>query len=258
VRATFFVVGSVGEAYPELVREVARRGHEIGSHTYGHDLVHRLRPEDFRADVTRSRQQLEDLSGQAVLGFRAPEFSVGYLGHWSFAVLAEAGFLYDSSVFPIAGSRYGIPEAPPGPFPIDTGRGTLWEFPLATWDVRGRRLPVAGGTYFRLLPGRVLRHALARAEALGRDSVLYFHPYEFHRGWLYVSGLSWRQRLHPAHIRFGLLHNVATGAVGRRLRSLLREFSFAPLRELYRRHSGAQPPATDPVGSSQTTQTLSS
>jgi polysaccharide deacetylase family protein (PEP-CTERM system associated) len=236
-RATFFVVGAIARAHPDLVREVARRGHEIGSHTDGHELIHRLSPEEFRTDVVESRRHLQDLTGQPVLGFRAPEFSVGHLGHWSFAVLAEAGYAYDSSVFPIAAARYGIPDAPRTPFPIETDAGTLWEFPLATWDFGGRRLPAAGGTYFRLLPLLALRRALHQAQADHRPAVLYFHPYEFHRGWLYVSGLSWRQRLHAANVRFSLLHNVGTAAVGARLRALLREFSFGPLGELYRRKS---------------------
>jgi polysaccharide deacetylase family protein (PEP-CTERM system associated) len=232
VRATFFVVGMVAEAYPDLVREIAARGHEIGSHTYNHRLIPELDAGRFRADVDRSRRQLQDLTGQPVLGFRAPEFSVGRLGHWCFAVLAEAGFAFDSSVFPITG-RYGIPDAARTPFPIETPAGVLWEFPLATAEVAGRQLPVAGGSYFRVLPGAVLRRALATNDAEGRPSVLYFHPYEFHSGWLYLSGLAWRQRLNPAHLRFGVLHNWATGAVARRLVALLREFSFAPLAELY-------------------------
>jgi polysaccharide deacetylase family protein (PEP-CTERM system associated) len=258
VRATFFVVGAVADAYPELVREVAARGHEIGSHTYRHELVDRLRPDEFRADIARSRQQLQDLTGQPVLGFRAPEFSVGDLGHWSFSVLAEVGFAYDSSVFPVAGARYGIPAAPPAPFPIETACGTIWEFPLATWAVGRRQLPVAGGSYFRVLPQPVLRRALRQREVAGHNAVLYVHPYEFHRGWLYLSGLSWRQRLHPAHVRFGLLHNVATSAVTRRVRSLLAEFKFVPLEALYRHYTGELDAAAgEMLGSPQTTDTLS-
>jgi polysaccharide deacetylase family protein (PEP-CTERM system associated) len=233
VRATFFVVGMVAEAYPDLVREVAARGHEIGSHSYHHHLLDSVDARHFKADVDRSRKQLQDLTGQPVLGFRAPEFSVGYLGHWSFRVLAEAGFAFDSSVFPVAGARYGIPEAPCGSFAIETGSGTLWEFPLATWQLRSLRLPAAGGSYFRIMPGSVLRRAMLQSDREGRSAILYFHPYEFHRGWLYLSGLAWRQRAHPAHLRFGVLHNLATGAVGRRLRSLLREFRFTSLSELY-------------------------
>ena len=233
VRATFFVVGSVADAYPELVREVAARGHEIGSHTYGHELVYRLEPGAFKADLERSRAQLQELTGQPVLGFRAPEFSVGSLGHWSFEVIAEAGFRYDSSVFPVPGARYGIPDAPRHPFAIETPSGTLHEFPLATWDVGRLRLPVAGGSYFRLLPRRLLRRALLDGAAAGRTAVLYFHPYEFSRRRLSLAGLSWRQRLRPAHLKFNVLHNAGTGLIGRRLRSLLAEFAFGRLGDIY-------------------------
>jgi polysaccharide deacetylase family protein (PEP-CTERM system associated) len=254
-RATFFVVGAVGESNPDLVREVAGRGHEIGSHTYFHEPISRLRADEFKADVSRSRQQLQDLTGQPVLGFRAPEFSVGHLAHWSFRVLAEVGFAYDSSVFPTTAARYGIPDAPLSPFPIETAGGTLWEFPLATWDLGRRRLPAAGGSYFRLLPLPALRCALSQAEAARRPAVLYFHPYEFHRGWLYLSGLSWRERLHAANVRFSLLHNVGTAAIEARLRALLRGFAFAPLGELYRRHSGrAQDPGPEALATARTTE----
>ena len=119
IRATFFVVGNVADAYPELVREVARRGHEIGSHSYSHELISCMEPAAFKADMERSLKQLQELTGQPVLGFRAPEFSVGSLNHWCFEILAELGFRYDSSVFPIAGARYGIPAAPRHPLLTD-------------------------------------------------------------------------------------------------------------------------------------------
>src|SRR5919202_2775654 len=168
VRATFFVLGNVAETYPELVREVAHRGHEIGSHTYSHELIFRMKPAAFKADMERSLGQLQDLTGQPVLGFRAPEFSVGHLRHWCFEILAELGFRYDSSVFPVQGARYGIPEAPRYPFAIATPSGTLYEYPLATWDVGRFRVPVAGGSYFRLLPSGFLRSELNDIDAQKR------------------------------------------------------------------------------------------
>ena len=247
VRATFFVVGSVADAYPGLVREVAARGHEIGSHTYGHELIYRLEPRAFKADLERSRAQLQELTGQPVLGFRAPEFSVGSLGHWSFEVIAEAGFRYDSSVFPMPGARYGIPDAPRHPFAIETPGGTLHEFPLATWDVGRLRLPVAGGSYFRLLPTALLRRALRDGEAAGRIAVLYFHPYEFSRRRLSLAGLSWRQRLRPAHLKLSVLHNAGTGLIGWRLRSLLAEFAFGPLGDTHARSVVEAGAPTPPV-----------
>jgi polysaccharide deacetylase family protein (PEP-CTERM system associated) len=238
VRATFFVLGNVADAYPGLVREVARRGHEIGSHTYSHELIFRMEPAVFKADMERSLAQLQDLAGQPVLGFRAPEFSVDHLQHWSFEILAELGFRYDSSVFPLPRARYGIPEAPRYPFAIATPSGRIYEYPLATWDVGRFRLPIAGGSYFRLLPGRLLRRALSDADASERTAVLYFHPYEFHRGWLNLSRPAWRRGLRAGNMKLTLsrvlLHNFGTGLIGRRLKPLLTQFKFMPLGDIYR------------------------
>jgi polysaccharide deacetylase family protein (PEP-CTERM system associated) len=238
VRATFFVLGNVAEAYPGLVREVVRRGHEVGSHTHSHALISDLEPAAFRADVERSLAGLQDLTGQPVLGFRAPEFSVGHLRHWCFEILAELGFRYDSSVFPLPRVRYGIPEAPRHPFAIATPSGEIQEYPLATWDVGRFRLPVAGGSYFRLLPGRLLRRALDDIDAGGRPAVLYFHPYEFHRGWLNPSWPAWRRSLRASNLKFTLsrilLHNFRTNLIGERLKPLLSRFRFMPLGDIYR------------------------
>ncbi len=238
VRATFFVLGNVAEAHPALVREVARRGHELGSHTHSHDLIFRTEPAAFRADMERSLAGLQDLTGQPILGFRAPEFSVGHLRHWCFEILAELGFRYDSSVFPLPHARYGIPEAPRHPFAIATPGGEIQEYPLATWDVGRFRLPVAGGSYFRLLPGRLLLRALEDIDAGGRTAVLYFHPYEFHQGWLNPSWPAWRRSLHASNLKFTLsrilLHNFRTNLIGERLKPLLRRYRFVPLGDIYR------------------------
>jgi polysaccharide deacetylase family protein (PEP-CTERM system associated) len=242
VQATFFVLGLVAEAFPELIGEVVRRGHEVGSHTYSHELIYRMEPAAFKADMERSVKQLQDLTGRPVVGFRAPEFSVGHLKHWCFEILAGLGIRYDSSVFPIAGVRYGIPGAPRLPFTIDTPSGPVREFPLATWDLGRFRLPVAGGTYFRLFPGRVLRRAIASAEASGRLAVLYFHPYEFSDRFLRLDGLTARQWMRPCHIKYTALHNVSTCRIASRLRFLLSSFSFRTLEEHFRHeHVGNGP-----------------
>jgi polysaccharide deacetylase family protein (PEP-CTERM system associated) len=238
VRATFFVLGNVAETHPELVREVARRGHEIGSHTHSHELIFRTEPAAFRADVERSLAGLQDLTGQPVLGFRAPEFSVGNLRHWCFEILAELGFRYDSSVFPLPHARYGIPEAPRHPFTIATPSGEIQEYPLATWNAGRFHLPVAGGSYFRLLPGSLLRRALDDIDTSGRTAVLYFHPYEFHAGWLNPSWPAWRRSLRASNLKFTLsrilLHNFGTDLIGQRLKPLLARFRFMPLGDIYR------------------------
>jgi polysaccharide deacetylase family protein (PEP-CTERM system associated) len=238
VRATFFVLGNVAEAYPELIGEVARRGHEVGSHTHSHELISRMDREGFKMDVERSLDSLQNVTDRPVLGFRAPEFSVGHLRHWCFEVLAELGFRYDSSVFPLPRARYGIPGAPRRPFTIETPSGPIQEYPLATWDAGTTRLPVAGGSYFRLLPGGLLRRALDDIDAEGRTAVLYFHPYEFHAGLLSPSWAAWRRSLRASNLKFTLsrivLHNFRTGVIARRLEPLLGRFEFAPLGDIYR------------------------
>jgi polysaccharide deacetylase family protein (PEP-CTERM system associated) len=244
VRATFFVVGNVAETYPELVREVVRRGHEVGSHTHSHELIFRMEPSAFKADVERSLVKLQDLTGQPVLGFRAPEFSVGHLRHWCFEILVELGFRYDSSVFPLPRVRYGIPEAPRRPFAITTPSGTIQEYPLATWNLGRFRLPVAGGSYFRLLPDRLVYRALNAIDESGLTAVLYFHPYEFHTGWLIPSRLAWQRSLRASNLKFTLsrvfLHNVRTNVIAQRLRPLLARFEFMPLGGVYRATFGSR------------------
>jgi polysaccharide deacetylase family protein (PEP-CTERM system associated) len=244
VRATFFVVGNITETYPQLVREVLRRGHEVGSHTHSHELIFRMEPSAFKADVERSLVKLQDLTGQPVHGFRAPEFSVGHLRHWCFEILAELGFRYDSSVFPLPHVRYGIPEAPRRPFAIMTPSGTIQEYPLATWDLGRFRLPVAGGSYFRLLPERLVYRALNAIDESGLTTVLYFHPYEFHTGWLTPSRLAWQRSLRASNLKFTLsrvfLHNVRTNVIAQRLLPLLTRFEFMPLGDVYRATFGSR------------------
>jgi polysaccharide deacetylase family protein (PEP-CTERM system associated) len=229
-RATFFVVGLLAKQYPDLVREIAKQGHEIGSHSYEHRLLTTLSRSELHADLERSKKQLEDLTGKAVVGFRAPEFSVQSTDHFCFEVLAELGFKYDSSVFPTHGARYGIPTASRLPFSIETPAGAIREFPLATLKLGRAQLPIAGGSYFRLIPGAVLQRALRSAEADGCTAVLYFHPYEFSEDWLYVPGLGLKNLSIAKSLA---LHNFRTSKVRERLVAMLRSFRFAPLGELH-------------------------
>jgi polysaccharide deacetylase family protein (PEP-CTERM system associated) len=231
-KATFFAMGRLARAFPDLVREVARRGHEIGSHSHNHQLIYRMSPDAFREEMAVARARLQDLVGEAVLGFRAPEFSVQRLDHWCFDVLAEVGFEYDSSVFP-SPARYGIPTAPRTPFTIQTKSGPIAEFPVASWCMRGHRLAIAGGTYWRLWPRAVLDRALRDLEAEHVPAVLYFHPYEFHRGFLRLSNLGWASTLNPAYLKYVALHNMMTGRIGSRLSAVLRRHPFQPLGQLH-------------------------
>ncbi len=237
VRATFFVVGAVAQSFPGLVREVERRGHEVGSHSHLHEMPTSMSREGFKNDVARSVARLQDITGKPVLGFRAPEFAVGGLDHWSFEVLAELGFLYDSSVFPLERLRYGIAGAPREPFTIETAAGPIREFPLASWRFGRFDLPVAGGGYFRILPAHLIRAALQGMDRIGRPGIFYVHPYEFDTRPLTPRRATWRGDLRLKALPFALsriaLHNFNRGSTEKVLSRLLFDFDFQPLHELY-------------------------
>lgn len=178
-RATFFILGVTAEACPQVVHDVRAAGHEIGSHGYGHQLVRTLNADTFRADLDRSIAVLRDICGTAPLGYRAPEFSIDRPSFWAFDVLLDCGFTYDSSIYPFGGRRYGIPDFPLDPHAVTAPSGrTIMEIPLAVLEVMDRRIPVAGGGYWRLMPAPVLDWAMSRFGE-SRTPMLYFHPAEF-------------------------------------------------------------------------------
>lgn len=183
---TFYVVGAIARTHPKLVRDIAAAGHEVGSHSYDHRRVHRFTPDAFRADLLASKDALEQATGAPVYGFRAPTFSVTRETAWAVDVLAECGFEYDSSIFPVRHDRYGVPDAPRAPFVVRGHARELLELPPLTLRALGLNLPVAGGGYFRLFPLGFMRAGLrqvARAAATGPQvGMLYFHPWEFDPG----------------------------------------------------------------------------
>ena len=180
-KATFFVVGQLARSQPDLVRAMHRAGHEVASHGWDHRRIHNLSPAEFRADVRQSKDVLEQITGAAVLGYRAPTFSVDRRTAWALDVLAETGLAYDSSVYPVRHDRYGVPDAPRGPFMARGKTHSILELPPARLDLLGLRLPMGGGGYFRLFPLCLLRHALGQTlrEVQPPVAVLYFHPWEF-------------------------------------------------------------------------------
>lgn len=177
-KATFFVLGWVARHRPDVVREVARAGHEIASHGFWHHRVSTQSSEAFREDVRASKRVLEDLTGLPVSGYRAPSFSIVRGHEWAFDVLLEEGFRYDSSVFPIRRAGYGYPGAPRVPHVIERPSGTLREFPPATTLLGGVVVPAAGGGYLRQFPRWVIRRAFAEADARGTPATFYIHPWE--------------------------------------------------------------------------------
>lgn len=184
VRATFFILGWVASRHPELVRRIHRAGHEVASHGTGHRMVYDLTAEQFRRDVTDSKQVLEDIVGAPVIGYRAPSYSITRRSWWALDILADVGYRYDSSIFPIRHYRYGIPGYRRFPHRIDLGGGAgIWEFPLTTVSLFGLNFPIAGGAYLRFLPAWLVRSGLLWVNRKEREpAVIYFHPWEIDDG----------------------------------------------------------------------------
>jgi polysaccharide deacetylase family protein (PEP-CTERM system associated) len=224
VRATFFVLGWVAERHPSLVRAIAAQGHEVACHGYGHQMITRMSRAEFSDDLRWAKATVEDAAGVAVIGYRAPTFSVVRETLWSLEILAKAGFQYDSSIFPIVHDRYGIPDAPRFPHRMAAGPGmAIAEFPLSTVARFRWRLPVAGGGYFRLLPYTVTSWALRQLNLReGQPAIVYLHPWEIDPGQPRLPV----RRL--AHFR----HSVNIGTTASKLRRLLQEFDFAPVRDV--------------------------
>jgi polysaccharide deacetylase family protein (PEP-CTERM system associated) len=195
VKGTFFTLGWVAERHPALMRRIAAAGHEIASHGWDHARVFTLTPESFRADLKRARQAIEDACGVTPLGYRAPSFSIDARTPWAHPILAEEGYVYSSSVAPLAHDHYGWPEAPRfahRPLP-----GTdLIELPVTTIELAGRRLAAGGGGFFRLLPYAFSNWAIARVNGgEDRPAVFYFHPWEIDPGQPRVAGAPLKSRL---------------------------------------------------------------
>jgi polysaccharide deacetylase family protein (PEP-CTERM system associated) len=223
IRATFFFLGRIGRDLPDVVREVAELGHEIGSHSYDHLRVFGMERSEFKEAASRSRRQLEDAAGVPVRGFRAPDFSIRRSSQWAVDELAAAGYAYDSSFYPISGHDvYGVPDAPHG---IHRHPNGLVEFPLATSSLFGRRFPFGGGGYFRLYPLAVTAALLRKRNNGQEPCMVYIHPYEVGPVIPHVVELS-------AYRRFRHYHGCRHGA--RRLRRLLAQFRFAPAIDVLR------------------------
>lgn len=240
VRATFFVLGLVARREPELVRRIAAAGHEIGSHGWDHEQVFRKTPERFRAELTRSFETLSALVGHPIAGYRAPHFSIGPATYWALDVLADVGFAYDSSIFPFAGPRYGVPDFPRSPVRLHRNGRRLVELPLSTVRAMGRNVPVAGGGYFRLLPGRLIERAVRAVHADGLPFVAYCHPYEFRREPLVYPRTTPGALGGARAALLGAKFNFRRGSMPGKLARLLERFPFTSFEAALR---DAQPAA---------------
>ena len=217
VKATFFTLGWIAKRHPATIRTIAAQGHEVASHGWDHKRVFALDPRSFADDLRRTRETLEGIVGQPVVGYRAPSFSIDARNRWAHEVLAEQGYRYSSSVAPVAHDHYGWPEAPRFAFrPVDGS--PLVEMPVTTGQVAGRRFAAGGGGFFRVLPYAVSRWAIGQVNAReGRPAVFYFHPWEVDPGQPRVAGAPLRSRLR---------HYTNLAAMHGKLERLLGEFRW--------------------------------
>jgi len=223
VRATFFVLGWVADRYPDLVKEIAASGHEIATHGYWHELVYRQTPAEFAADLSQSLAAIgQAFNGLQPAGYRAPAFSITNQSLWALDILRDHSITYDSSIFPLAThDRYGIKNA--DRFANKTFDG-LWEFPVSTVRMGKQNWPVAGGGYFRLFPLWITRQAIRHLNAQGHPAVIYLHPWEVDPD---------QPRIHNAPLLSRFRHYVNIHKTESRLRTLLNEFKFAPICEVF-------------------------
>ncbi len=226
VKATFFILGWIGERYPRLVRKIADSGHEIASHGYSHKLAYEQEPAEFRNETILSKRILQDSSGQPVLGYRAASFSIVRRNLWALDILAEAGFSYDSSLFPVVHHRYGIPGSPRRIHRLRTPGGmTLIEVPPSTFAFGKVMIPIVGGGYLRIYPAAISRRAvgwLNRRERI--PAVVYVHPWEVDPEQPRIRGSFLSQLRHY----WGLRTTMG------KLRDLMARYRFGPIREVMR------------------------
>jgi polysaccharide deacetylase family protein (PEP-CTERM system associated) len=226
VRGTFFILGWVAERLPHIIQRIAMAGHEIACHGFAHQHIRKQTPEQFRMDIRKARQQLENEAGQAVHAYRAPSFSIVRETLWALDVLAEEGFLVDSSIFPASHDIYGIKDAPRFPHWKKTTKGNmLFEFPPSTMRLFNRNSGVGGGGYLRILPysytRKILRHI---NESEHQPAMVYFHPWEFDPGQPRIS----------AGMRSRLRHYTNLSAMKKKVEHLLQDFRFGTLTEVCR------------------------
>lgn len=184
VKCTFFVLGWVAERNQKLIKDISDRGHEVACHGYSHRLIYEQSPEEFRQETIRAKLLLEDIVQKEVIGYRAASYSITKKSLWALDVLVEAGFKYDSSIFPVRHDRYGIPGAKSVPDVLKTPSGnTIVEFPLTTLNLFGYKLPMAGGGYFRLYPYLLTKMGLRYVSQVeGKPTIFYLHPWEVDPG----------------------------------------------------------------------------
>ena len=232
VKATFFVLGEVAKKFPSLVRKIVDEGHEIGSHGISHQQIFKLNEEQFRKEIADSKKMLEDITSKKVIGYRAPAFSIRPDTKWALEVLAEEGFKYDSSVYPISGKRYGWPGFSRDICKIDLSSGrSIIEVPLSTVIVFGKTMPAAGGGYIRHFPYSITRWAVKRIRK-ERPVIVYMHPYEIDTKNRAFETKHLSNKEKNKVIRFHKMQQRNRGTFARKLLRLLDEFEFTTIEQV--------------------------
>ena len=238
VHGTFFVLGWVANKFPQLVRRIAEEGHEVASHGYWHRLVYSLSHEEFRQDIRDSKNAIGDATGVNVIAYRAPSFSITDKSLWALDILAEEGFEIDSSIFPIRHDRYGVPDARPEIHQRKTHAGEITEIPPSFWQSYLGKVPIGGG-YFRLLPGYATSLAINRLQTSGRPAMFYIHPWEIDPTQPRIRGAGFKSKFR---------HYVGLGKTEHKLSRMLKQHSFAPIRDVVAREHGQSLAATPSPG----------
>jgi len=219
IKGTFFILGWVAEKHPEIVKEIDANGHEIACHSYRHRLIYNMSPDEFRIDLMKSKNILEDITGKKVIGYRAPSYSIIKKSLWVLEILEELGFEYDSSIFPITHDIYGIPGAPR--FKYKLPENNLVEYPISTSKILGLKLPISGGGYFRLFPYWFTKMSLTTINIKEKQPfVFYIHPWEIDPDQPKVKGVD-------VFSRFRQYNNLKKTV--ERFKKLLKDFQFTPI-----------------------------
>lgn len=222
VKATFFVLGWVAERYPELIKKIYNQGHEVASHGYAHRRASEQTPEVFKQDVERSKSHLEQLLGEEIIGYRAPSFSIGYTSEWAFQVLADLGFKYSSSTYPVKHDLYGTPDWPRFAY---QRKENITEIPIPTHKVLGRQTPIGGGGYFRLYPYALSKSLIkSYLKKEQQPYSFYFHPWEIDAEQPKVPGASAKSNFR---------HYINLDKTFGKLDKLLQDFSWGTMRDVY-------------------------
>ena len=226
-KATFFVVGYVAEHFPELIKDIKDRGHEIGTHGYSHTSIKKQTPSEFEGDLLKSVRILEDITKDKIRGHRACEFSIDEKTSWAIDILKKNGLKYDSSVFPVKTHLYGVPDATLYPYHISASNITIdnpeddfFELPLSIYKlpIVHKNIPIAGGFYLRFFPYLFIKHAMKKINKMGKSAIVYVHPWEFDQKQPRIKELNW-------------LHYYNISSAEKKFKKLLKDFKFGSIQE---------------------------